>query len=197
MKLIFLLATIFPSFAHHKNMTTIETGFDWNQPTWDKELRYQISQSLPDLEEARDIETWCPTYHLLGEFDRIDVWGTLFVAVAFYESSYNPRNKHLEDSGEWSLGLFQLSTPDEMNWCNHATWNDLFDPINNVRCAVPLMSHLIAKDGVLTAGNNGTTAMGAAKYWSTMRGGTYQGHHVEDIKTKVQQFCAVKNLGEL
>lgn len=193
MKQLLLALLMIPCLGQTDKYAPTQLAWEKNNPQafyWTQELRYQINQSLPDLEEADDIQEWCSTYHSMDTFGRVDVWATLFVSVAYYESSYDPENSYTESNGIDSLGLFQLSTPDDMPWCNHKTRADLFDPINNIKCAVPLMAGLISEDRTVAQGYNGATAKGAAKYWSTMRGGTYQGHRVQQIKNTVQKYCA-------
>ena len=187
-KLLMAVAMLIPSA---KALDKIEVAYQWHKTAWDNELKYQITTLLPDLETARDIELWCPNYFTMDTVGRTDVWATIFVSIAYYESTYKPTSRHIEGSGVWSIGLFQLSTPDEMPWCRHTTEDDLTDPENNIKCAVPLFVRLVSADHVIADGTNGKNAIGAAKYWAVMRDGTYRGHHLQNIKDNVAKFCGV------
>lgn len=183
--LILLSTTLLACKSESSNPAVTTLPHDWKQPKWDAELRAQIRSALPSLELAKDITEWCPSY---STRDHVEVWAKMFVAIAYFESGYDPRSVYKESWGEDSLGLYQLSVPDALPWCKH-TREDLFDPITNIDCAVPLMAELVERDKVVTAGINGKTAKGAARYWAVMRGGTYPGHKVESVKKIVLEYC--------
>lgn len=152
----------------------------WKNVAWSTELLKQIDSVLPKLELASDLPNWCPNYPKLGKEDRKNVWATLMIEIARYESNFKPGNKYFEKTmGYDSIGLFQLSYPDKMSWCQmSAASGNLVDPIVNIQCAVPKMGQLIARDKVISVGNKGLAA-----YWSTIRAAG--DHQYKQIKQAV------------
>ncbi|EGF89751.1 lytic transglycosylase, catalytic [Asticcacaulis biprosthecium C19] len=139
---------------------------------WSTELRTQVRANLASFDKATDWADFCPTYGSLTADDKVEVIATLAVAIARYESNYNPHTIYHEPAplNVDSVGLFQLPYEDGFTWCTlNRTAKSLEDPINNIRCAVPKMARLIAKDKVVTAGSTGANAQGLARYWSTVR----------------------------
>ena len=170
-------------------------GLAWenNHPeraAWSDELRKQLKANLVSFNKAPDLADNCPAYRELDEDDQVTVLATMAVAIAKYESNYDPHNIYHEPPplGVDSIGLYQLSYEDGFSWCVLDRANrSLEDPINNIRCAVPKMAKLIAKDRILTAGSTSANAMGLARYWSVMRLGA--GHHLEDIRNATRSLA--------
>ncbi|WP_155847407.1 transglycosylase SLT domain-containing protein [Asticcacaulis sp. AC402] len=150
---------------------------------WSAELRSQVRGNLASFDKATDWADFCPTYGTLTADDKVEVIATLAVAIAKFESNYNPRKIYLEPAplNVNSVGLFQLSYEDGFTWCvlNRAS-KSLEDPVNNIRCAIPKMARLVAKDKVVTAGSTGANAQGLARYWSTVRLGST--HKLAEIR---------------
>ncbi len=154
---------------------------DPERAAWSAELRAQVANNLTSLSKASDIQSYCPAFAKLGSDDKVEVLSTLFVGVAGYESGYDPHHIYHEPAplNIDSVGLFQLSYEDGFTWCAiDRNARSLEDPINNIRCAVPKMTRLVAKDHVLAAGSTSANALGLARYWSVMR----LGHHIDDIR---------------
>ena len=157
---------------------------------WSTELRTQIKANLTSFNKAPDLADICSAYGELSDDDKVNVLATMAVAIAKYESNYNPHTIYHEPPplGVDSVGLYQLSYEDGFSWCVLDRANaSLEDPINNIRCAIPKMAKLIAKDRILTAGSTGANAMGLARYWSVMRLGA--GHHLEDIRAATRSLA--------
>lgn len=146
---------------------------------WSETLRDQVAANLASFDKASDMAGYCPAYGHLDKKDKVEVISTLIVGIARYESGYDPHQRFHEPDGSWSVGLFQLSYTDGFSWCtlNEAS-NSLEDPINNIKCAVPKMAKLVAKDKVFAAGSNLSNGLGLARYWSV----TWVGRHIDDIR---------------
>lgn len=139
---------------------------------WSAELRKQVKSNLPSFDKATDWADFCPSYANLHVDGRVEVIATLAVAIARFESNYDPGKIYREPAplNVDSVGLFQLSYEDRLTGCvvDRAA-KSLEDPINTIRCAVPHMARFIAKDKLVTAGSTGANALGLARYWSVMR----------------------------
>ena len=146
---------------------------------WSAELRTQVAANLTSFDKASDMASFCPAYGSLTKDQKVEVLSTLIVGIARYESGYDPRQRYHEPDGSWSVGLYQLSYTDGFSWCtlNEAS-KSLEDPINNIKCAVPKMARLVARDKVFAAGSNLSNAMGLARYWSV----TWLGRHISDLR---------------
>ncbi len=140
---------------------------------WSDELRSAIKPNLGRLEMAEDIDKFAPNYKSLSESRQIDVWAALFVAIACYESEYNPHSILKETSGQDSVGLLQLS------YENQAAYDlepldrkakSLEDPLVNLRCGVKILAHWVEKDHVIAAGSSLKDGRGGARYWSNALG---------------------------
>jgi hypothetical protein len=93
----------------------------------------------------------------------VTCWVRLISAIARYESGFDPLSSYHEASGNYSVGLLQLSTGE----CDNAeTLPLLQDPVQNLICGTRRMAALIARDGYITSPDN---VHGAAAYWSVLR----------------------------
>lgn len=157
---------------------------------WSKVLRENIAQNLPTFLKASDWTLYCSKFNQLSAAEKIDAIATMSVAIALYESAYKPASVYHEPPllGVDSIGLFQLSYEDEMQWCAmDRKKGNLVDPLVNIQCAIPEMAKLIDKDGVVAEGQIRGTRKGLARYWSTM----WPKGHLNDIRKAVQTlpFC--------
>ena len=153
---------------------------------WSDELRSAIRPALANLELAQDIEKFAPNYKGLPESRRIDVWAALFVAIAYYESGYDPRSIFKETSGQDSVGLLQLSYEDQKPYGLEPLdrkARSLEDPLVNLRCGVKIMAHLVARDRVIAGGSSLKDGRGGGRYWSTL----WEGHHLAGIQEMVKK----------
>ena len=154
---------------------------DAGRAQWSGELRAQIRGNLKSFDKASDIASFCPAYATLDADDKTSVLATLMVGIARYESGYTPDEVTVREYGNNSYGLYQIAYEDGFSWCALDRKTDsLFDPVNNIRCAVPKMARLVARDKVLAAGSTDANALGLARYWPSMRLGP--GHHLDDIR---------------
>jgi len=181
-------ATAAPATARDKaSHPSVPLAWEKQHPErkpWSIALRAEIGKKLDDFDRATDLDLYCPRYRKLSTDDRVSAIAAMAVAIAKFESGYNPKQHFGEPPplGYDSIGLFQLSYEDGFTWCElDRGKKSLEDPINNIRCAVPEMARLIAKDGVVAAGTDKASAQGLARYWSVVREGAK--HHLQAIRT--------------
>lgn len=157
---------------------------------WSAELISLASQNKADLDRGQP-ETFIAGYNgLPSEALKIKFWSELLVAVANFESDWNPKNVFHEPPplGVNSIGLLQLSLQDQGNY--HLTphivdEDDLKKPLLNLEWGVTIFAHLLARDGIVASGT-GNNSRGAARYWSVLRAG----HKIDLIKALTK-----KNVG--
>jgi hypothetical protein len=112
---------------------------------------------------------------------QLKFWGELVVAVAKFESSWNPHDIFHEPPplSVDSIGLLQLSYEDQSAYNLEPlsrAQKSLEDPFINLRCGVAILATLVAKDRTVTSSLSGKYRGGAA-YWSVLRAG----HKVDQI----------------
>lgn len=156
------------------------------------------------LNGANDIESFCPRYFQLDNFQRANVWAALFSGVANYESAYNPLTRFQESTmgtdpitrkPVYSEGLLQLSYQDiqaypfcEFDWNKDKSLSatsaqkTILDPLKNLYCGVGIMAKQITRKGHIT--------LTSGAYWSTLQsGGRYQKiSGIQNIVKKIS-FC--------
>ncbi|WP_413577685.1 murein L,D-transpeptidase catalytic domain family protein [Bdellovibrio sp. HCB290] len=156
------------------------------------------------LNGATDMNQFCPKYAKLNNNQRANVWAQLFVAMARYESAYNPLSRmHETTMGTdnvtkkpvYSEGLLQLSYQDTQwnKWCKFDWSKDknlsstspkktILDPYINLHCGVGIMAKQIASKKAI--------AIKSGVYWSVLKpGGKY--NKLTSIKSMVKSlpFC--------
>lgn len=138
---------------------------------WSLQVMKQFKENLSSFEKASDVKTFCPKFSSLDESKKVHALSTMAVAIALYESSYNPNSIYHEPPplGIDSVGLYQLSYEDKFSWCNlDRKSKTLQNPMINIDCAIPKMAKLAAQDGIISGGSTGAWR-GLARYWSVMR----------------------------
>lgn len=158
---------------------------------WSQFLLTQIGIQWPQFSLAKDMGTFHSNYDSLTLDQKINVVADMIAMTAYYESSWNPTSTDV-DVGEksnkdtWSVGLMQLSVTDQVNYGFKLGYdfNDLQDPIKNLRLTLLIMGHQIEKYGLvcLPAGHKGL-------YWATLHpGGKYDKTLEIASKTKLLAF---------
>jgi hypothetical protein len=165
---------------------------DWKQPGWDKALIAEIASRLSDFNKAKDMNLYCAKYDSLSSADKTIAWASLFVAVAKFESNYNPKSKMTESNGDVSQGLFQL-TYGNSHCPKSKAHGDLDNPFINIGCAVNIAADYTAKDGTVAEGgyvqHGAKPSRGLARYWSVLRAPDLKSrHHLAEIKSKVSKL---------
>lgn len=125
--------------------------------------------------QPRDMEAFCPNYSSLQVEDKKAVWLMLISAMAYFESSFNPKLAHQEkfknSKAEFvvSRGLMQLSRESSRHFgCKIEKEADLEDPKINLSCAVRIMTNHVSQDGVI-AKKVDERWRGGARYWYVLR----------------------------
>ena len=104
----------------------------------------------------RDIATWCPAYPEASDAGRRAFWVGFVSALAKHESTYNPRA--VGGGGRW-YGLLQILPATARGYkCRAGSGEALRDGPDNLSCAVRIMAHTVARDGVVSQGMRGVAA---------------------------------------
>lgn len=154
-----------------------------SRSAWSKTLMEIINQEWGRIEQASDMNIFCPKYYGLSEETKKIAFAEVIVWTSFYESTWNQIAWMTESSmgidaitkrQVRSEGLMQMSYQDtqwakycEFDWSldKYLDENDykktIFDPHKNLKCAVQVMSRQIArtKKIVLPRGH----------YWAVLR----------------------------
>jgi hypothetical protein len=147
---------------------------------WSASLVSSVTNLMAKLEQGNP-NTFLAGYSNLSPALQIKFWAELLVAVAKFESSWNPHDIYHEPHplNEDSVGLLQLSYQDQANYSleplNQGA-KSLEDPLVNLRCGVKIFATLVGRDRTVASSANGKYR-GAAAYWSTLRAG----HKVDQI----------------
>jgi len=145
-----------------QSLTSYE--FRWGSEMFDTYL-------VKALEKSELIKMSPEDEYLFGiNNDPILFWGNIMVEMSYWESKWNPATYYKESFGLYSRGLFQLSLVDGKRYgCNFITEQSVHNPKANIECAVKVMQKLIKQDNNI-AGKHGNKWLGAARYFSTLRG---------------------------
>jgi hypothetical protein len=148
---------------------------------WSQQLIASVQQYKESLDRGNPDE-FGTGYSALSPTGQIKFWCELLIAMAKFESGWNPNDVYLEADGQNSVGLLQLSIGDQRNY--HLTPSiqserELKDPLVNIEWAVPILAHWTARDGIIATGVPNHN-LGGARYWSVLRGGSR--HHYLEIK---------------
>jgi len=160
----------------------------------------RYGKNLLSTSSLSDQDRWCPNFSRLNRDEKKEFWIHLFNAIAQRESAFKERTTFNEDNyrnvyrgsirpGSYSMGLFQMSYSSGAqkayrNFC-HFDWGrdrykdvsdsslTIYDPKNQMNCAVGVMNHWIKRDGGLgySARNSRGKRVwrGGARFWSTLR----------------------------
>lgn len=174
-------------------MLTWEKGHSERQG-WTKSLIEEIKTNFTVLDTAKDINQFCPKYRVLSLEQKYQAWGEFFVALALYESSWDPTETD-QDMGEegdldtYSDGLFQVSSVDRVNYklqkvLPHYTHKELLTVEPNIKLAMALMSRQITLQKKICVSSD--------VYWSTLSCKWYHPYAViDEISERVKKlhFC--------
>jgi hypothetical protein len=132
-----------------------------------------------------DISQWCPAYERSGLDDRRAFWAGLVSTVGRYESRWNPS---IMGGGGRYVGVMQISLRSAGNYgCAATTPAALKDGAANLSYAVNMMSHQVARDG-LVAGDQGNRGIG--RDWMPFRQAAKR-QEMADWTSK-QAYCRAK-----
>jgi hypothetical protein len=151
---------------------------------WSRQLIASVTEHKTALDQGNP-EAYLAGYSRLDAARQTKFWCELMIAMAQFESGWNPHSRYQEANGVYSVGLFQLS------YLNAADYHwepvseeraSLEDPLVNIRCATIVLSHLVAQDHVVATSE--PRHMGGARYWSVLRAGTR--HKFNEIREYVR-----------
>ena len=151
---------------------------DWTKRTLAAIARHDdvLAGQVPD-----DIKTWCPGYADAAVQDRRAFWAGLLSAVAKYESSWNPR---ASGGGGRYIGVMQISPKSAANYgCAAQSASALKDGAANLECAVEMIAHNVARDGVVAGKGN----RGVGRDWMPLRKAAKRDAMAE--WTSAQAYC--------
>lgn len=171
-------------------------GLSWDtkpeRKPWSAELIKAIQLHLNDLEQGSP-DLFIAGYNGLSADGKLLFWAELVIAMAKFESNWNPHDVFHEPPplGVDSVGLLQLSYEDQPVYSLEPLSREnksLEDPLVNIRCGVKILARLVSKDKVIAkeiVSNGKKRFQGAARYWSVLREG--QAHHLSEIKALVRK----------
>jgi len=161
---------------------------DGTRNSWSDAIVSITKKDLSTYLSAKDSATFCPKFNQLTDDQKVKAIGEFWVAVAYYESGWNPKSESVDvgtqgNKESWSVGLFQMSGKDSSAKNFGYGYEKLKEPIPNIEVALFQMKKQILKSGVwflpVSAPN---------RYWAVILvGGKYQ--KIEKIKARV-----IKNL---
>ncbi len=156
------------SVAHSDEMLTYYKASVWPRSKandyWTDLVVADIKANWNQLNEAQDVNTFCPGYNKAPRRQQVICWLRLVGAVVQLESNFKVDDSmHEADLGYASVGLFSLSRRE----CPLAMTEQLLhNPVLNLSCGIGKMAGLISRHGYI-AGKDGRR--GASGYWSTLR----------------------------
>jgi hypothetical protein len=142
----------------HRAAWDLVSGSD----AWTNQVLLELSLHRPKLEQARDLEDFCPSYSSATDYQKDTCWLRIVSAMAYFESTFRPGATYLEASGRTSVGLLMMAAD---QCANADSVEKLKDPIANLNCALPRLENLVARDAALSGSGN----KGGAAYWSVLR----------------------------
>jgi hypothetical protein len=177
---------------------TPAVGLSWekNHPeraAWSTLLISKVTENFTTLDKAQDFVRYCPKYKIIPNDQRLLAWSEFFVALAYYESSWNPKDATVDqgengDLATYSTGLWQVSSVDIQNYglkqLPKYTYKDLLEVEPNLNLAMALMVRQINKQGLVCVKSD--------VYWATLSCKLFARYEVnEEIASRVMKlnFC--------
>jgi hypothetical protein len=179
----------------------------WEQPNkpgrqkWSEHTFQNIYRNFDKLDKAIDMQYFCPEYNRIDRDKRINAWGQLIAAIAWYESGWNPRARAVQPSfgldritGETVVaeGLFQLGYMDSLwrdycdfDWYGDRVLNDddlnrtMINPRSQIRCTVGILADQVARHGRIVIPHGA--------YWSVLMEG-HRNQRIDGIRRMVSRM---------
>lgn len=135
-----------------------------------KDVLKEDNSTLVDM-PINDIKLFCPKYATLSADEKEDFFANLVASISKFESNYDTNQTFLENNGNVSTGLLQISyksiSPKYRKYgCkNINSTDDLKNARNNLRCGFGIIKALVKDSGYLAK----SPGIGASAYWSTLR----------------------------
>jgi uncharacterized protein (TIGR02594 family) len=159
---------------------------------WSAEVVSLGSKNLATYELAKDLREFFPSWNKLSDKEKIRAVSELWVALAYYESSWNPKSASVdvgtkENKNSWSVGLYQMSQIDQKNLAIDFgySYEDLLTAIPNIRLAHAVMIRQIKKYGFIALKNGDK-----GRYWAVLlHGNKYS--KIAEIKNRIKAAAKV------
>lgn len=138
---------------------------------WSDALISALDKNFATLGKATDTKRFCPKYSSLSKEQKLKAMGEFFVALAYYESGYNPESSSVDvgtkdDLNSYSVGLYQMSGNDSAAKLFKADYKALKNPITNINVAVEQMRKQIKNTGLFILPNTSKF-----RYWAIILDG--------------------------
>jgi len=135
---------------------------------WTDALIAELDKNFAVFDSATDTTRICPKYKALTKEQKLKTIGEFFVALAYRESGFDPKSESVDvgnktDKGSWSVGLFQMSANDSSAKTLKASYENLKDPVINIKVAVEQMRKQVDKEKMFIIPN--TSKM---RYWAVI-----------------------------
>ena len=120
---------------------------------WTDAIHTNTDKYFTMYDSAKDATRFCPKYKSLSVDLKKKAIGELLVAIAFYESGYNPKSEAVDvgtknDKGSWSVGLYQMSGNDGAAKALKVDYLGLKDPVKNINVAMYQFNTQIKNTGL-------------------------------------------------
>lgn len=169
-----------------------ETSAHPERGAWSNALLEFVDEKFDELNVATDVVSFCPTYHSLSRNEKVNVWAEIFSGITYYECSWRPEIYSVDvgtanNRDTWSVGLLQLSVVDQVNYrfTFGFDFEDLQDPIKNLKLGVAIMSKQISKYGKIMIPKGGS-----GLYWAVIHpGGKYDKSASIQSRTRAMSLC--------
>lgn len=131
-------------------------NLSWDSPAragWSEALLGYVNEEFAIFDSATDTTRFCPKYKSLDKAGRLKAWGEVLVALAKYESSWNPKSASVDvgkkdQRNTWSIGLYQVSVVDQ-SWAGGGleyTYEQLLTPKPNMHLMKQLVVRWLKKE---------------------------------------------------
>jgi len=158
----------------------------WKKPEWSAHLLGHVKGMKQLWDSATDIEEFIPGYKSMSAERQIKGIGELLVALAYYESGFNPKSNSV-DVGKpgakdtYSVGLYQVSVVDQ-SWAGGGykySFEELSTPLPNIDLAMALMKRQLLKTQTIALQNSSKY-----RYWAVLlHGNKYS--KIPQIKARI------------
>lgn len=155
---------------------------------WSDALIAGFSADFDLYSKAKDITEICPKYHALEKQDKLKALGEFWVAVAYFESGFNPKSESVDvgtktDKGSWSVGLYQLSSNDNSSKELSGSYEKLKDPIFNIKVSLFQIKKQVSKRNVFFLPNHDSM-----RYWAViLKGNRYS--QIPNVLARVKKHA--------
>jgi hypothetical protein len=155
---------------------------------WTDAVYNNIDKYFQIYDFAADTTSFCPKYKSLSVDLKKKAIGELFVALAFYESGFNPKSESVDvgtkkDKGSWSVGLYQMSGNDGAAKALKVDYLGLKDPVKNINVALYQLNTQIKNTGLFILPNTSKY-----RYWAVLLSGNRYSK-IPEIKARVLKYA--------